>query len=387
MFAVKKIAIITSYFPPNDEMGGNYAYHLSKELLGMDVKVKVITLWKNESCGQKRLDTLDLACIPAKKVMNKFLNVKRKYYKTVVKEIQDFKPDCVVTMDYYRRLSFYGAKAAKELGIPCLTINHLSKPLSDKNKLINHFLKRYEIRMLHLHKKFRAVFAGAGQSQAQHLRYMNAVSRYEIPYGIDTHIAALPAAKKKMGIKSDTLLFALKQGEAAQNTQTIISAVKEISGFSGPDIALAVIGEKPKGMDIDEADVIFTGKISKEQELSIKYGCDVYVYFVKKYSLHRDLMEAGLLSSVAVCVLTEDELKFSMIKNLEDGIIVGNDIDEIKAVLQKLRLHTKLRAELSEKLKNNMELKHNWGQSALALVDAVWELNGGRRRAEKIAVL
>jgi glycosyltransferase involved in cell wall biosynthesis len=69
-----------------------------------------------------------------------------------------------------------------------------------------------------------------------------------------------------------------------------------------------------------------------------------------------------------------------MAHDMKSALIVGDDIEQIKAALQKLRLHTKLRAELGAKLKNDVELKHSWSQSALALVDAVWELCGGRRR-------
>lgn len=380
MFTVKRIAIVSSFFPPSDMVAAGYSYYLAKELSSIGVKVKVFTTWSNESCGAKRMDNLDVSCIPQKKVLNRFYNVKRKHYKTILNEIKEFDPDCVCTNDYYRKLSLFAAKAARELNIPCISINHLSKPLTAKNRIMNYFINRYEVRALHLNKKYRVVFAGTSAAKCEHLRKMNAVSRYEIPDGIDTDIDPLPSARRSLGIDKSDIVFAINLDENFVDIQKAISAFKEIGKYTGPKSALIILGEKPKKYKEDTSGVIFTGKVTKEDELAIKYTSDIYISFITSSSSYKDIMEVGLLKTSVICTLLEDDIKFSLIRDKENGILIKDDASLRVAAMQKLRLHTKLRGELSNKLKDEIEQKYNWGQSALALIDAVWELNGGRRR-------
>ena len=376
-FTVKKIAIVSSFFPPSDESAADYSYYLAKELKILGIDVKIITSWNNQACGAKTIDGFELACIPSKRLMKRFFYVSSKYYKNVKSEIEKFAPDCVLVNDYVRRLSFLGAKAAREVDIACIAVNHLTNRLSHKTKLADKLLKKYEHWMLRRFKKRRVVFAGSGRPQTEHLKKMGAVPRYEIPYGIEPDMIPLPAAKKRLGVNAEDILYVMEGGDQA-DTRKAIQALDEIRGFNGPKIRLAVIGAKPAG-EWDES-VIFTGDISAEDVISIKADCDVYIHFVKPDSIGLGLMEAALMSRAAVCILTEPDYPFEMAHDMKSALIVGDDIEQIKAALQKLRLHTKLRVELGAKLKNDVELKHSWSQSALALVDAVWELCGGRRR-------
>ncbi len=376
-FTVKKIAIVSSFFPPSDESAADYSYYLAKELKILGIDVKIITSWNNKACGAKTIDGFSLACIPSKRLMKRFFHISPKYYKNVKTEIEEFAPDCVVVNDYVRRLSFFGAKAAREADIACIAVNHLTNKLSHKVRFADTLLKKYEQWMLRRFKKRRAVFAGSGKPQIEHLKSMGAVPRYEIPYGIESDVIPLPAAKKRMGVNTQDILYVMESGDDA-DTRKAIKALDEIRTFNGPKIRLAVIGTKPAG-EWDES-VIFTGDISAEDVISIKADCDVYIHFVKPDSIGRGLMEAALMARAAVCVLPEPDYPFELAHDLQSALVVDDDMDKIKAALQKLRLHTKLRGELGAKLKTEVELKHAWSQSALALVDAVWELCGGRRR-------
>jgi glycosyltransferase involved in cell wall biosynthesis len=242
--------------------------------------------------------------------------------------------------------------------------------------LLDKFIKRYEIKTLMLNKKHRAVFAGAGAAQTEYLRHMKAVPRFEIPCGVDTEIMPLPLMKKKLGINDNTVMYLIKPHGDFDKVKVVADALNDIGEFSGPDTVLAVVGAAPKRNEFDKRKVVFTGEISLEEDIAYKYGCDVYVHFAKGDSLHVDLLEAGLFGKASVSIT---DGAFPVIENNYDGIISSLDDESLKAALQKLRLHKKLRSELGENFKRKVELKYNWQQSALALIDAVWELNGARR--------
>ena len=382
MFTVRKIAIVTSLFPPSDHNVAVYSYYLAKELTGMGIKVKVITSWKNEACGTKAIDGVPVACIPAKKLFNRFFFISGKYYKDVAREIEEFAPDLVAVNDYVERLSLFGAKAAAALEIPCLAINHLTAPVSHRIKPLDWAYKRYERKMLHLFKKHRAVFAGASGPQTEHLKKMGAMPRYEIPYGIEADMLPLPAAKSKLGVGEGAILCVM-EGDDAKEMQKILGALRGVKEFNGPEITLVVTGKKKKDMPDACEGVFYTGEIPQEEKISLKYGCDIYIHFAKRDSFGFGLLEAGLMSCAVLCVLPEEEFGFDTVKNLDTGLVVSGGEDEIMAALQKLRLHTKLRRELAGRLKCDIELKHGWNQGALALVDAAWALNGGRRLSSK----
>jgi glycosyltransferase involved in cell wall biosynthesis len=378
MFTVKRIIIATSFFPPTINRRANYSYRLAKELRALGIEVKIITLWKKDACGAKATGGIEMYCVPHKKLFGEVRWIPPKHYKSILKEIEEYNPECVVTMDYYERLSLLTAKAAKAAGIPCVTVNHLNKPLSHKNKMVDKLLKKHEIRTLMLSKKHRAVFAGAGFAQTEYLKRVKAVPRFEIPYGAETEVMPLPLMKKKMGISDSAIMYLLKPKSDFSKVSVISEALNEISGYNGPETVLVVVGAPPKANGYDKKKVIFTGKLSHEDDISIKYGCDVYVHFAKDDPLHLDLLEAGLFGRAALCVVQEDDV-FAIIKDGFDGLIADMSGESLKAALQKLRVHKKLRGELGENLKNKVELQYNWQQSALALIDAVWELNGARR--------
>ncbi len=378
MFSVKRIIIATPYFPPTINNRANYSYHLAKELRALGIKVKVITLWKKDACGAKAMGGIDMYCVPYKKVLGCVNFVMPNHYKEIAKEIEEYEPQCVISIDYHERLSLLVAKAASKERIPCVVINHLSQPLSHKNNLIDKFIKKREIKMLMLGKKYRAVFAGAGYAQTEYLRKIKAVPRFEIPYGAETEIMPLPLMKKQMGINQNAIMYLLKPNGDYNKVRKIADALDEISGYSGQETVLAVVGEAPKKNEFSKNTVIFTGNVSPEDDISLKYGCDVYIHFAEGDPLHTDLLEAGIFGTAALAVKQAGEV-FPIIEDGNDGLVCQESQDSLKAALQKLRVHSKLRRELGENFKKKVELRYNWQQSALALIDAVWELNGARR--------
>ena len=379
MFTVRKIAIVTSLFPPSDERVALYSYYLAKELTGMGIEVKVITSWKNLACGTKTVDGFALACIPAKKLLGSFYYISGKYYKDVAQELKDFAPDLVAVNDYVERLSFFAAKAALAQETPCIAINHLTAPVSHSFKPLDRLYKRYEHKMLHLFKKNRVVFAGASRPQSEHLKKMGAVPRYEIPYGVEKDVLPLPAERRKLGVGENEILCVMEGGHT-EDVRRIEGALQGIKEYNGPRVLLAAIGEKPKDDKETGDGTMYTGELSREEDMSLKYGCDIYIHFAAREETELSLLEAGLMSCAALCIMPEGEYEFTTVRHLESGLVARDDAEEIMAALQKLRLHTKLRREFAEKLKSDIELKHGWNQGALALMDAAWELNGGRRR-------
>ncbi len=378
MFTVKKIIIATPYFPPQMNNRADYAYHLAKELRVLGIGVKIITLWKNKACGAKLTGGIDMYCVPHKKLPGEINFVMPNNYKSILKEIEEYNPQCVLTLDFHERLSLLVAKASAKLRIPCVCVNHLSRPMSHKNKLVDRFIKKREIKTLMLSKKYRAVFAGAGYVQTEYLRQIKAVPRFEIPYGAEVETLPLPLMKRQMGIDDRAVVFLIKPNGDYTKVRMIADALDEISGYSGQETVLLVAGEAPKKNDFDKRSVVFAGKVSHEDDISLKFGCDVYVHFTKDDPLHLDLLEAGIFERAALVIKGAGEA-FPVIENGFDGIVCDGSIESLKSDLQKLRVHSKLRRELGENFKKKVELRYNWQQSALALIDAVWELNGARR--------
>ena len=172
----------------------------------------------------------------------------------------------------------------------------------------------------------------------------------------------LPAAKRKLGVGDGDILCLMKA--ALPRRAKIIEAMEGIRAFSGPRTVLAVIGEKPGDMDANAQDVFLPRAVSREEDMALKYGCDIYIYFAKRDSLELPLLEAGLMSCAAVCILPEGEFKFNTVVNLETGLVVSCDLEEIKAALQKLRLHTKLRLRIFRKAEKRTSSSNTAGTRA-----------------------
>lgn len=378
MFLVKKILIMSEFFPPEVGDTARYTYFLSKELVNMGVEVKVISAGLNKSVEKRNIKGVEIIYMPSYSISDRFLYPKIKSYKLIYEILEKFEPDCVVLNDYYSKFSFLGVKAASSLGLHSIIINHQTNHVALKNKFIQRTFIKHEYHMIKKIKKLNTIFAGTSVAQMDWLKKFKINARYEISDAVDIETIAAPGMRRKLNMSRDTIMFAIKYSNEL-DIGRIINAIKQVHLWNGPNLALVVFGKCPKKEKNTSENVIFTGEIPNEDVLSLFEASDVYIHISKQgKSLPILLLEAAMCSCTAFSI--DDGGGCLVINKEELGIAIPFEEEKLKEALQKLRLRSELRKRMSHALKNHVELKYSWSQSALALIYAICDIEGNSRR-------
>jgi glycosyltransferase involved in cell wall biosynthesis len=199
---------------------------------------------------------------------------------------------------------------------------------------------------------------------------------------VETDILPVPGMRRKLGIKSNDVMISVSQKVVGKYLDEIVEAFSVLNSWSGPKTNLVVYGGKKQSRKYKNIDILFVGVITREDELSLLEDSDIYITINEKgKGLSIDILEAGSYGNAIICinvsgrcvVLDDESLGF---------VVSQGDKELLTERMQKLRLRSNFRKKMSDKLRENIELRYNWNQSALALIDAISELKTIRRDEE-----
>lgn len=382
MYTVHKIAIITTFYPPHIGKEARFTYYLAKELTRLGIEICVITTGENKTIKERKVDGVQVVYLPSKRHNERFIYPRFRNKKEIHNIITKFKPDCVVLNDYYRMLSYFGAKSATSLNIHTILISHITGHVQIKNKVIAWVFRKYERMMINRLRKKPIDFAGTSIEQNDWLRKEKLSPKYVITDAVDTDMIPIPGMRRKLGIKQEEVIICLSQEIVSSNLDEVVNAFSLLNSWSGPKTYLVVYGGKRQSRKYKNLDIIFVGDLAREDRLSLLEDSDIYLTINEKgRGLPIDILEAGICNNAVICINRSG--RCLVIDDDSIGFVVRQGNKEVLTErMQKLRLRSNFRRKMSEKLRGNIELKYNWNQSALALIDAISEQKTIRRDNE-----
>ncbi len=380
MFTVHKIALFTNFYPPHVNNEARFTYFLANELVRLGIEVCIFTTGDNKEIKQKELDGITVVYLPSIYIFDNFTFPRYGSYKKICEELTAFAPDAVIVNDYNRRLSFLGAKAASMLSIHAILINHQTGHTFIKNKIIAKHFNMYEHRMMKRLRKRPIAFAGISEKQNEWLNHFAINAHNVVTDAVDIEYIPAPGMRRKLKIAHDAILYVMSADIMHSNMEYVLKAFESTNAWSGPDIILVVYGAIDKKKKIVQQNVIFTGLIPREDILSLLDTADVYITRnCKNQGLSIDLLEAGTYACATLCI--NEVERHLVIDDEEHGFLVEEDaIGKLASKIQRLRVHKDIRTNMAQKLKNKVDLRYNWNQSALALIDIICEMKDSRRR-------
>ncbi len=380
MLNIKKIVLFTAFYPPYKGDDARFSYYIARELVKLGIEVMIITTGVNKTLISRKIDGILIKKLPSRHLHDKIALLKFGSYKTICSILSKFQPCCVVVNDYYQKLSYLGIKAASTFTYHTILINHLTGYIKIKGRFSERIFHKYEKIMIKKLRRFPAAYAGTSRAQNARLRKYNLSPKYIINDAVDIEQIPIPGMRRKLNISHDAILYLASYDIVLSQLDDIIESFKKACTWSGTEMFLVVYG-KCRPLEKDKHDnIIFTGDMLKEDILSLFFECDVYISVCRKeQGLAVDVLEAGTNGCVVLSINIECENLIIIGDDL--GVIVkSGDKKKLTSSIQMLRLHNNMRKKLADNLKNYVDSRYSWNQSALALIEAVSEIIGTRRR-------
>ena len=359
----KIVVIFCAYIPPY--LGGieRYVDNLTKQFVKKAVKPVIVTSNFNQSADNETVNGVDIIRLPAYSLfLNRYpvFKLNRKY-RSQMARLDQYRIDAIIVNTRFHLTSHIGANYGYRRNIPVFLIEHGSNYVTLNNRFIDFFANRYEDLLTWRLKKRVRGFYGVSNACNEWLKHFNIVSSGTWYNSIDCD-QTVPERKNHTGIR---MLYAgrlIKQ----KGVENILKAF-EVLSLEYPDLTLTVAGDGPE-MDYYQSrfksdHIHFTGKLNFQQLLDEYAQTDIFLYPpLWPEGMPTSVLEAGLMKC---CVIGTPMggLK-EIIKDHENGVLVGTTAEELKDAMALLIEDKKQRELYGSKLHDTVMQEFSWSVTA-----------------------
>ena len=370
---MKTIAIFSGYHLPH--LGGieRYTDNLSKELVKLGYKVRIISSdYQFDGNYKKEEKDIIYFKIPVHKLFVSRYPIpkKNKEFKQVINELDQFKIDRIIVNTRFHLTSLVGAKYGHKRKIPVFQIEHGSQHLTVDNKILDFFGSIYEHFLTSYLKYFVDKYYGVSKEACQWQKHFKIESNgvwYNSIYDFTKNY------KIKKSDKEITILYAgriLKQKGVIELLESFEELNRKYNNIrlniAGDGNLLQELKNKYKNKNIK-----FLGKLNFENLCKQYSRANIFVYAPNwPEGLPTSILEAGLME--CACISSPQGGNKEIILDNKTGLMINNEKELIKA-LELLINNRDLRVKLSTNLKLKILNEFTWEETSKKIVNDLFD--------------
>lgn len=365
----KKIIIFSGYFLPH--LGGveRYVDKLSIALKDLGYEIVIVTSNDAELPNIEVKEGYIIYRLPIRKIFKKRYPIpfRNNEFKSLIKKIEEEKPDHCIINTRFHLTSLVGAKMAKRLNIPILVIEHGSDHFTVNNKVLDFFGRIYEHLLTGVIKKYTNKFYGVSNRCNQWLKHFSINATGIFYNSIDAKAYDVFANKKKKPNYNGKIVISFAGRIIKEKGVVMLLDVFEKLNQKYKDIVLVIAGDGPILNQLKEQhkseNIFFEGKLSYENVMSLYNDTDIFVHpSMFPEGLPTAILEAGLMKCAIIA--TDRGGTVEVINNEKYGLICEENADSLQGKLEYLLDNPKNIDILKNNIHERVMVDFSWGATA-----------------------